>query len=325
MTHSLVDCPVSTGRASITMEDSENFPGAVYSLKSENSTLAFIELSTALDDPFNSFRSMISRLVDTYDATKPCYLFAIPLEVRDMISDYTISIGGIRILQTSKKLREEGTRYLYKRRVCHLDVDLANYVPKFSLQKPIAALIQNVNIDISIDLLVDPLPWIHNIKPIGKFVGAIIPRQTCQVTVHYRHCRLYNSGSIVSRAVWALELILSHIRILVGFSHLTLQFPYPLDMIRSEDVAWAVLRSSVFDSAFYQGHLDSDLGPSTWHGTNNDRRQYLDFHPRGYWEANPGPLSDGTQRLIDRWTGNTKMKMKNSLGPLVKQILYWNQ
>ena len=309
------------------MEDSENFPDAVYSLKSENSTLALIELSTAQDDPFDSFRPMVSQLVDTYDATKPCYLFAIPLEVRDMISDYTISIGGIQILQTSKKLREEGTRYLYKRRVCHLDVDLANYVPKFSLQKPIAALIQNVNIDISIDVLVDPLPWLHNIKPMGNFVGAIIPRQTCQVTVHYPHFRPYpyNSGSFLSKAAFTLESILCHIRILVGFSHLTLQFPYPPATTRSEDAARAALRFSVFGSAFYQSHLDSDLGPSTWHDANNDRRQYLDFHPRSYWEANPGPLSDGTQRLIDRWTGNTKMKMKKSLGPLVKQIRYWNQ
>ncbi|KAM0797678.1 hypothetical protein BDR22DRAFT_892106 [Usnea florida] len=307
------------------MEDSERFPNAVYSLKSENSTLAFIELSTALDDPFDSFRSMASRLVDTYDATKPCYLFAIPLELRDMISDYTISIGGIQLLQTSKKLREEGTRYLYKRRVCHLDVDLANYVPKFNLQKPIAALIQNVNIDISIDLLVDPRPWIHNIKPMGKFVGAIIPRQTCQVTVHYRHYRTYNSGSILSRAACTLELILSHIRTLVGFSHLILQFTYlpPMTrapMTRSEDAARAALRFSVFDSAFHQRHLYSDLGPSTRYETIGSRRQYLDFHPRGYWEANPGSMSDETQRLIDRWTGN--MKKKYCLRPLAKQRLY---
>ena len=286
------------------MEDLENFPDAVYSLEPEHSAIAFIELSTALDDPFDSFHLPESQQLDTYDATKPCYLFAIPRELRDMISDYTISIGGIQILQTSKKLREEGTHFLYKRRTCHLNVDFTKYVPKFSLQKPIAALIQNVNIDISIDFHVDRLLWIHNMKPMLKFVGAIIPRQTCRVMIIFRNFRDGNF-SVTLEAEIFLEWILSHIRALVGFSHLILQYKIPKPM--SEPPAWYALKTCLADSTFHKRYLGSDLGPYTRHDIEDPYRQYLKLHPRDYWEA-PGPLSDGTQRLIDRWTGNTKKR-----------------
>ena len=287
------------------MEDFKKLPDAAYSLKPEHSTAAFIDLSTALDDPFDSFRPPNSRPLDTYDATKPCYLFAIPRELRDMISDYTISIGGIQILQTSKQLREEGTHFLYKRRVCHLDVDLTNYVPKFSLQKPIAALIQNVNIDISLDFDADPLLWIHNIKPMGKFVGAIIPRQTCRVTVLFRNSDL---NCVVLRARYHLEWIIRHIRTLVGFSHLIFEYKVQAPTTVIERPAWSAL-TMMMDSVYHQKYLYSDLGPSTRHDIKYSRRQYLEFHPRGYWEASPRSLSAGTQRLIDRWTANTKKKL----------------
>ena len=290
------------------MEDLENFPDAVYSLKSEHSTIAFIELSTSLDDPFDSFRHPDSHPLDTYDATKPCYFFAIPRELRDMISDYTISIGAIQILQTSKRLREEGTHFLYKRRVCHLDVDLTDYVPKFSLQKPIAALIQNVNIDISLDFHVDPFLWIHNMKPISKFVGAIIPRQTCRVMLLFRN---YGNGSfkpVALRAACFLEWIMNRIRALVGFSHLILQYDIQMPMTVSERPAWSAKETFLVDSTFHKRYLGSDLGPCTRHDIEGSRRQYFELHPRGNWEASPGSLSAGTQRLIDRWTGNTKKK-----------------
>ena len=286
------------------MEDLRHLPDAAWSLKPEHSTTAFIELSTALDDPFDSFRRPKSRPLDTYDATKPCYLFAIPRELRDMISDYTISTGSIQILQTSRKLREEGIQSLYKRRICHLAVDLTNYVPQFSLQKPIAALIQNVNIEISLDLRVDPLPWIHNIQPIGKFVGASIPRQMCRVTVLFRSS---DFNCVILRAGYHLEWFMGHIRTLVGFSHLIFEYKVQVPITVSERPAWSAWKTIVMDSAFHQRYMSSDLGPCTRHDEDSGR-QYLEFHPRGYWEANPGSLSKGTQRLIDRWTGNTKKK-----------------
>lgn len=301
-------------RAPITMDDLKNLPDAANSHKSEDSNIAFIELSTALDDPFDSSRPPDSPSLDTYDATRPCYLFAIPRELRDMISDYTVSIGGIQILQTSKKLREEGTHFLYKRRTCHLDVDLTKYVPKFRLQKPIAALIQNVNIDISLDFNVDPLLWTHNIKPMGKFFGAIIPRQTCRLTVLYRNsdlnCDLMRAGYHVQwmRAGYHVQWIMAHIRTFVGFSHLILENKFQVPRTVSADPAWSDLKDFLTDSPFHQEYLGLDLGPCTRHDFEDSRRLYLEFHPRGYWEANPRPLSGETQRLIDHWTGNTKKK-----------------
>ena len=306
MTHSHADCSVLVDRAPITMEDLKNLPDTANSQKSEHSTIAFIELSIALDDPFDSFSPPDSQPLDRYDATKPCYLFAIPRELRDMISDYTISIGGIQILQTSKKFREEGTRFLYKRRVCHLDLDFTGYVPKFSLQKPVAALIQNVNIDITLDFRVGPFLWIDNMKPISKFVGAIIPRQTCRVMVLFRNYDY--DGSVACKAVCFLEWIMNHIRALVGFSHLILQYEIQMPMTVSERPAWSAEETFLTDPAFHKKYLGSDLGPCTRHDIEDSRRPYFEFHPRGNWEASPGSLSAGTQRLIDRWTGNTRKK-----------------
>ena len=296
MTHSHADCPVSIGRASITMEDSDNLPDAVYSLNSEHSTTAFIELSTALDDPFDSFRPPDSRPLDTYDATKPCHLFAIPRELRDMISDYTISIGAIQILQTSKKLREEGTHFLYKRRTCHINVDLTNYVPTFSLQKSIAALIQNVNIDVSLDSRINPRLWRHNIKQIAKFSGATVPRQMCRVVVLYT-VRDHNS-IVLGPEQW----FMSQIRTLTGFSLLTLEVQFRNSMSGSQHQDWPVWFNYMF--RIMRKEMEVELGPSSPHKIDDCGGQYFEFHPRGYWEANTGSLSEIAQRRIKTWTEN---------------------
>ena len=198
---------------------------------------------------------------------------------------------------------------MYKRRVCHLDVDLTKYVPKFSLQRPIAALIQNVNIDVSLDFNVDPLLWIHNIKPIGKFAGAMVPRQTCRVMVLFRHYPNCDFDSIVRRE-YILEWIIRHIRTFVGFSHLTFEYKLQVPTTASERLACTAPTSFRY-WALLERHLGLDLGPSTRHGINDTRRHYFEFHPRGYWEANPGSLSEDTQRRIDRWTANTK---RNTFG-----------
>ena len=276
MTDSHAGCPLVVDRAPTTMEALRHLPHAAWSLKPEHSITAFMELSTALDDPFDSFSPPDSQPLDTYDATKPCYLFAIPRELRDMISDYTISIGGIQILQTSKKLREEGTDFLYERRSCHLNVDLTNYVPKFSLQKPIADLIQNINIDISIDFHVDPLPWIHNIKLMGKFVGAIISRQTCRVTVLFRNYRNYSFNFISLRALCFLEWVMSHIRTLVSFSLLTVQ----IENFTTAHPDW--LFWSNYMLPIVRKELEIRLGPSNRHENKGYGGQYFEFHPRGY-------------------------------------------
>ena len=309
--------PVSIGRASIIMEDLENLLDVAHSQKFEHSTIAFIELSTALDDPFNSVHPLDPRPLDTYDATKPCYLLTIPRELRDMISDYTISIGGVQILRTSRQLREEGTQFLYKRRVCHLDIDLTKYVPKFSLQKPIAALIQNVNIDISLDFNVDPLLWLHNMKPVGKFAGAMVPRQMCRVMVLFRHYPNCDFDSILLRVFHTLEWIMTHIGTLVGFSHLTFEYKLQVPTTASERLACSALTSFHY-WAFLEQYLGLDLGPSPRHGIKDSRRQYFEFHPRGCWEANPGSLSEGTQGRTDRWSPNMKKQYIWMLGHIIR-------
>ena len=296
------------------MEPLENL---AHSQKFEHSTIAFTELSTALDDPFDSVHPLDPRPLDTYDATKPCYLLTIPRELRDMISDYTISIGGVQILRTSKQLREEGTQFLYKRRVCHLDVDLTKYVPRFSLQKPIAALIQNINIDISLDFNVDPLLWIHNMKPVGKFAGAMVPRQTCRVMVLFRHYPNCDLNSIILRALYTLEWIMSHIRTLVGFSHLIFEYKLQVPTTVTERLACSALTSFGY-RAFLERYLGLGLGPSARHDIKDSRHQYFELHPRGYWEANPGSLSEGTQRRMDRWTANMKKQYILMLEHLIR-------
>ena len=58
-----------------------------YLMKPQSLAVAFMELSMAMDDPFEAFTLPL----DTYDPKNPCYLFTFPRELRDMIHDSLIS------------------------------------------------------------------------------------------------------------------------------------------------------------------------------------------------------------------------------------------
>ncbi|CAD6568627.1 MAG: hypothetical protein ASARMPRED_001887 [Alectoria sarmentosa] len=212
-----VDCPVLINVAWIGMELMKNLPHSSYLLKPESLTTAFTELSAAMDDPFDAFHPPDTLPIDTYDPTKPCYLFTISRELRDMIYDPAISSGNIKILQTSKRLHKEGIELLYKRRVCHLNIDLTKYIPKISLQKPIAALIQNVNIEIVLKRYIGTRNCTHNIKAIRRFSGSTIRRQTCRVVLLFTFCDCSDKYAQYFR------LYMRYLETLIGFSRLLLE------------------------------------------------------------------------------------------------------
>lgn len=266
-----------TDRAVIGMEPMEDMPHTAHLLNSEHLAMAFTELSAAMDDPFDVFPLPSY----TYDPSKPCYLYTIPRELRDMVYDDVISSGNLKILRTSRKLHEEGINFLYKRRVCHLIEDFTKYRPAINLQEPIAALIQNVDIEIVMGSSMNGRCWGDTTDPILKFGGSTVLRQTCRLV--FLCTEYYHPFNTKPR----LEKILGQLRTLNGFLRVILEFHYKCPMLVGEhqplhcrQKAISILRADK--------HLEKNLGPSTWREDVDPTRQYLEFHPRAHLEANQG-------------------------------------
>lgn len=273
-------------------------------LKRDPLGMAFAELSRAMDDPFDSFHAPDTIALDPYDPTKPCYLFTIPREVRDMIYDIAISSGDINILRASRKLYDEGNELLYKLRVYHFDLSLARWKPEFELQNPIAALIQNVNIRI---MLIDDLtpgdwlasgryahsrPWGRQMKTIRKFSASIVARQTCQVEL----CFLFSAYTWSSHPPCKRlpEWFISCLQTLIGFSRIILKAHRGTHTDATDLQCWPPWQKTVAERAGEP--LRDGLGPGTWHDADDPDCGYLEFHPREHWEANHGGLLPMVQR-----------------------------
>ncbi len=255
------DDPPLTDSACISLELMENLPQTTNTLKPDPLIMVFAELSMAMDAPFDAFHPpdtapLDTSPLDTYDPKKPCYLFIMPRELRDTVYDLVISSGNLSILQTSKIVREESTEVLYKRRIYHLNIHFAKYVPLFSLQKPIASLIQNVKIEINLSRK-KVQRFYHNIKQIRKFSGSI-PRQTCGVVTLFKP---WGRTIIRKTGVIAPEynLLMSYIRTLIGFSQLIIEF-----RIRGayfHFFGWNPLYTTILEES--RQELTNQLGPST--------------------------------------------------------------
>ncbi len=231
--------------------------------------------------------------IDPYDPTKPCYLFAIPRELRDMILGDVIASGHPKILRTSRKLHEEGTELLYKRGICRLNMDFTNYTAKFSLQKPIATLIQNVNIEIEPTRQMDDRVWNQKVEIFRKFSGSSVSRKDCRVVLLFAYFK--NSLNKVPY----FKLWMHMLQTLIGFSRITLEVRFRGRMSVSKEEIWPRWQMGMMEKAAQI--LRCAFGSCTWRDTVDSDRIYLEFHPRGHLIANPGSLPPKVQDRIDRW------------------------
>ena len=277
-----------------------------YLLKPEPLTMEFHELFMTMNDPFDSFHHPNTLPLDTYDPAKPSHFFTIPRELRDVIYDDLISSGNFKILLTSKKVHDEGIGILYKRRSCHLNIDISKYIPKLSLQKYIAALIQNVKIEIFLKPVMDPV-WRHKTAATGKFSGSTVPRQTCRVVLLFASCEEPRSGPayiFFPHPWWCMD----YLRTLTGFSRITFEVRFQGPMTAREQKVWPAWQMARF--RYVHDQLDYKFGPSTWHDTVEPTCGYLEFHPREHLEADPGTWSR------EEWVRNEKsemQKMRNAI------------
>ena len=133
----------------------------------------------------------------------------------------------------------------------------------------------------------------HNIKPIHKFSGSTIRRQTCRVVLLFTFCDCNDNY------VEYFRFFMRYLETLIGFSRLLLGVRFRGPMNAREQRIWPHWRMAMLERA--QDALKGVLGPSTWHGTVGPNCDYWEFHPRGHMEANPGTLSPKIQRSIDEW------------------------
>ena len=248
----------------------------------------------AMDDPFDAFHPLYISREDTHDPNKPCYLFDIPREIRDMIYDCAISSGSLAILQTSRKVHEEGIEFLYKRRVCQINVDNGRYTPQFNLPKPIAALIQNI----SIIIFLEPPTWSHRfpsgMRPVHKFMGGSIARQTCRVLLFF----LVNDD-LDPRDSFYYYCFLDPLRTLVGFSRLTLEVRFQGRLNGQDEQILSRFRK-VFIEA-YCPRLEDWLGHGTLQEGDDQVSVHMEFHPRTHYQANPKELAEWVHIAFDPW------------------------
>ena len=297
LSQSHADCPVLIDKAWICTELMEHLPQITYVLRPGPLVMGFTELM-AMGDPFDAFHPPHTAPLDTYDPNKPCYFFTLPRELRNTIYDLVISsrsLGSLSILRTSKLVREESTEFLYKRRIYHLNIHFGKYVPIFSLQKPTASLIQNI--EIKIDLAPKTVQrFRHNIKQIRKFSGSI-PRQTCVVDILFKdweHTMSRRKGVIAPE----YNLLMSYIRTLMGFSRLIIEFR--VRCANFHFFGWNPLYRTILERS--RQDLANQLGPSIYRSCDDPVCDYWEFHQRAHAQANPGALSPEVQRPMDLWT-----------------------
>ena len=278
-------------------------PSTAYSLVPEPIAMAFAELCTAMDDPFETFRPPTALPLDTHDPEKPCYFFTLPPELRDIVYGCAISSGDVQLLRVSKEVYREGIEHLYKHRTCLLKIDIMKYVPMFSLQKPVAALIQNLDIEMIIPHSVPVGRWLHNFKPIRKFSGATVKRQTCRVTfILPPDKKIFD----VEHVQGAAEIML-YLQTLIGFSRLIFkarsQSPH-------RERSWKVWQLLILEPS-YQDTIDS-LGTGSWYTSDDPQLGYHEFRPRAHMEANPGTLPLAVQRRIERWEKDPRRALRRT-------------
>ena len=254
-------------------------------MEHETLAMAFTKLM-AIDDPFRNFRPRL----DAWIPTKPCYLFGIPRELRDMITDNAVSSGYIGILQTSKQLYDEGIGFLYKRRIFHIDISLTRHVPRFNLQEPVAALIQNVNLEIALERGMRFSHWIYNSNPLHRFNGLTVRRQTCRVLLLIKCLDLGDKR----RMPW---LINEHLKRLVGFSRMILEVRCHDQLSTRELEIWPRWQTAMVEGA--RENLCCALGPGVLQNAVGPDCGYLEFHPRKHLEANLRASTRPVQHHID--------------------------
>lgn len=241
--------------------------------------------------------------LDKDEPQKQCYLFTIPRELRDMISDIAISSGDISILHLSKQLHDEGIGLLYKRRICHLIIGPTNWTRGFSLEKPIAALIQNVTIEILLYDGTDSWCWRDKrwgekgwgkiVRPLRSFSGLAVLREACRVVLVFANRLDFRMDRRVPRRV------MESLQTLHGFSRVILDVRFRDRRDAREKEEWPRLqRAVVLERACKD--LSCGLGPSILHETLESDGGYLEFYPRDYLEANPRPSSPVVKRRTDQ-------------------------
>lgn len=178
-----------------------------------------------------------------------------------MVYDSLISSGNIEILRTSKLLHDESMELLYKCGICRLHFDKMGYEPKFSLQKPVAMLTQNVSIEIVL-AHARPLLWNRSMKSLSKFSGSSVTRQRCRVVL------LFTSGSdlfVTIKGLTRIHWFLDYLRTLSGFLCLTLELRFQDPMTTHTEqhrTHWPHWLTTVQGTCF--GYLSTALGLSTW-------------------------------------------------------------
>lgn len=273
------DSPVVNTKPWIRNEPMKSLLHTADWLEHEPLAVAFTNLM-AMDDPFDNFPRTFSPPLDTGFPKKPCYLFGIPRELRDIISDIAISAGDISILQTSKQLHHEGIGFLYKRRICHVNINLTKHVCRFSLPEHVAALIQNVNIKIISERGVSLRRWGRDLEPLRKFSGLTVPRQMCRVVLLYS-CNddLFDHWTRMDVPYRVME----GLKTLIGFSRVIVEV-HCRGQVRAREEELRRRRWRIGELVSARKDLSYGLGPWTWHETAESDGGYLEFHPREHWK-----------------------------------------
>lgn len=195
-------------------------------------------------------------------------LSILPREIRDLIYINLIAAGELSILRTSKALFQEASEFLYKQGTCRLLLPMKTYnsEPDFLFNRLYAAVIQNLDIRL---MMVGVCG--RDLKTAQLFSGSSVCRRQC-------HISIVNDGTLPYASADQLkvpEALLDVLSTFTSFKTLTIR----LRFVCYEHTV-KLLQS-------FKDSLEGSIGEGIWHGRMDADHvgQYLEFHPRGYWET----------------------------------------
>ena len=183
-----------------------------------------------------------------------------------MIYTNLIAAGETTILRTSKAVFQEASHFLYRHGICRLVIPGKNATssPDFLFSKLYAAVIQNLDLRLAMRGLVD-------LKTANLFGGSEVCRRNCHISVENNADTPYAPDELLA----VPEAVLDLFQKFTSFRLLTIR----LRFVGCEQML-SLLHS-------LKTQLEGSLGEGVWYGKEGKdyEEQYLEFHPRAYWES----------------------------------------
>lgn len=315
---------VLTDRAWIGMQVMKYVKLDVYWMKQDEAVTEFTHLTGALDDPFDTFKAALPpdpKLNDDFNPSKSCTLYILPHEIRDLIYDDLIESGHINILHASKDLNCEVKERLPVKRICRFNIDLARYIPRIILQKPLFDTVQHISIRV---LATEPRAtsrWEHNLYPIRKVAISNIVRKSCSIIIedHFAgrsvccneethqwvHLDITPTNLSLHPSQEVYRPIIRRLAVLFKFDTVTVLYRFghrtKNDRLLSGylHAGYEARRKQLFEAVTEM--VKHTLGPGILCNGTDPTHQYLEFHASHFLRTSSDGVPPKLQAQIDSW------------------------